>query len=263
MPCRPTCSAPTTTRNSPPSSSPKESCGTCRRWCRRTMTRGSTFVDTTQVTTANPLICATTISTLRRSSWCPWSAAAWSLIANPTTNNATNSAMTTAVNIWTPTGCLSRPSSTNTFATTPRLESDSTPASASAAVGSKPRCRSSTTVVVTASDTASEISTDNTEATKRRPRTAATNPRTSSSSRPIRKKNRKIPMPRIMSLSEPTSTSPVTGPSTTPAVAYAMMEFSPNRLKMPSSNFARTISSPMDKRASCMFRPNTPEGRLG
>ena len=42
--------------------------------------------------------------------------------------------MTTAVNICTPTASLSRPSSIKTLATTPRLDRDSTPASASAAV---------------------------------------------------------------------------------------------------------------------------------
>ena len=142
-----------------------------------------------------------------------------SLMANPTTNRAISSAMTTAVKIWTPTGSFSRPSSTSTLATRPRLDSDSTPASANACVKLRPRCASKKTSVVTARATSIDMVTDSTEARKRRPRMAARNPLMSSSSRPMRKKKMNMPMPRMMSTSDPDSTSPVAGPRMTPAVA--------------------------------------------
>ena len=61
--------------------------------------------------------------------------------------------------------------------------------------------------------------TDRTAARNNRPRIAATNPEMSSSSRPIRKKNMKMPMPRMRSISRPGSTRPVMGPRITPAMA--------------------------------------------
>ena len=124
-------------------------------------------------------------------------------MANPTTNRAISSAMTTAVKIWTPTGSFSRPSSISTLATRPRLDSDSTPASASACVKLRPRCTSKKTSVVTASDTSIDMVTESTEARKRRPRMAARKPLMSSSSRPMRKKNMNMPMPRMISTSDP------------------------------------------------------------
>ena len=57
----------------------------------------------------------------------------------------------------------------------------------------------------------------------------------------------KIPMLRIISTSVPVLTSPVAGPRTTPMVAYAMIEFKPKRLNTPSSSFATTMSSPIER----------------
>ena len=166
--------------------------------------------------------------------------------------------MITAVKIWTPTGSFKRPSSINTLATTPRLDSDSTPANPRAWVKLRSSCRSNRKSVVTARDTRSDMTTDNVEATKRRPRIEERNPLMSSSSRPMRKKNMKIPMARMNSTSGPGLTSPVTGPRMTPVVAYATIEFRPNRLNMPSMSLAATMSRPTEKRASCMSKLRCP-----
>ena len=107
----------------------------------------------------------------------------------------------------------------STLATTPRLESDSTPASPKACVKSRSNPKSKNVSVVTASDTKSDMVTDKTEARKRRPRIADKKPLMSSSSKPIRKKNMKMPMLKMISTSVPASTSPVTGPRITPVVA--------------------------------------------
>ena len=65
-----------------------------------------------------------------------------SLIAKPNTKRAMSSAMMTAVKIWTPTGCLSLPSSMRTLATSPLLERESTLAMPKAWVKLRPSFRS-------------------------------------------------------------------------------------------------------------------------
>ena len=161
VPCRPIFSAPTTIRNSPPSSSPNDSSGTFRKRCRNRIAGGSTRVDSTQVTTTNPKICSSRVTIpIRLGSWC-------SPMVNPTTSSAATSAIATMVKILRPIGSLRWPESASTLATSPRLDSDRMPASASASVKCRPSAKGSPArSEVTSMAATSEMITDSTAATK-------------------------------------------------------------------------------------------------
>ena len=151
---------------------------------------------------------------------CPSPCNTWcSLMAKPTMNRTSISAITTAVKICIPTGSFRRSSSISTLATMPRLDRDSTPATAMASVKVSSSPTSKMTLVVTASEATMEMATDSTAAIKRRPRIARTNPEMSSSSRPTRKKKMKMPMLRMIWKSFSASINPVTGPRITPVMA--------------------------------------------
>ena len=89
--------------------------------------------------------------------------------------------------------------------------------------------------------------TDRVAAMKNRPRSVAIKPEMSISSRPMRKKKRKIPMPSSTSSSFVGSMMPKRGPSASPAAVYATIALSRKRRSTPSSSFATTMSSPMDR----------------
>ena len=161
VPCRPIFSAPTTIRNSPPSNRPNDSSGTFTKRCRNRIAGGSTRVDSTQVTTTKPAICRSSVtspSTL--GSWC-------SPMVKPTTSSAATSAMATMVKIFSPIGSFRWPESASTLATSPRLDSDRMPASASASSKCRPSAKENParSEVTSMADT-SEMITDSMAATK-------------------------------------------------------------------------------------------------
>jgi len=125
--------------------------------------------------------------------------------------------MSAMVNISMPMGVRSFPSSISTLARTPRLVRDSTPATASEPANPRPRPKSKPMLKVTTRAASRETTTETTAATEHRLRMAARKPEMSSSSSPIRKKNRKIPTPSSTWTSPAGSTMPVTGPSRMPA----------------------------------------------
>ena len=138
VPCRPILSAPTTIRKSPPMRRPNESWGTLTKRCRPTMATGSTFADSSQASVTK----ATILPTRARTE----SAVTLGRVSprvKPTTSSEAISAMITMVKILSPMGCLRVPESDRTLAARPRLDSDSTPASASASLNSRPSPRSS------------------------------------------------------------------------------------------------------------------------
>ena len=92
-------------------------------------------------------------------------------MVNPTTSREAISAMITMVKIFSPMGCLRVPESDRTLAARPRLESDSTPASASASLNSRPSPKSSPKrSEVTARAASSDMTTEMMAAAKYRPR---------------------------------------------------------------------------------------------
>ena len=194
-PCRWIFSAPTTIRKSPPISSPNDNSGTFKMRCKKTIACGRILADRNHATTAKPTICISRRSTLATLS--SYSCAPISLMENPTTSRASNSAMITVVKISRPMGSLKCPLSASTFATSPRLDSDRMPARASASVKSRLRAKLiSKKLDVRTRAMSSEMSTDTVAATKNRPRIVATKLGMSISSRPTRKKKTKIPMPK-------------------------------------------------------------------
>ena len=103
--------------------------------------------------------------------------------------------MSAMVNISMPMGVRNFPSSISTLARTPRLVSDRTPATASEPANPRPSPKSKPMLKVTTRAASRETSTETTAATEHRLRMAARKPEMSSSSSPIRKKNRKMPTP--------------------------------------------------------------------
>ena len=139
-------------------------------------------------------------------------------MVTPTTSRLITSAMMTAVNILRPISSFSSPLSDKTLATMPRLDNERMPARQSALVNSRLRAKSTPRKSeVTSRETRTEMTTDRAPAMKKRPRIVAMKPGMSISSRPIRKKRTKTPMPRKISISLVGSTIPATGPSRTPA----------------------------------------------
>ena len=149
----------------------------------------------------------------------PWSR---SPSANPINSRAISSATMTAVKISSPMGFLRCPLSASTLVTRPRLESERMPESARASMKSRPSAKlTPKRSEVTKRALAMETATDTTAATKNRPRRVDLKLGRSISSRPTRKKNRKIPTCRKMSsswtwMSVSSRTSPVRGPRRMP-----------------------------------------------